>query len=339
MVSPTRRRQAVNEVQGSMKVADCGADRVADSGADPGTIKTRVCDVSERRACRVLGQPRSTQRYTPRRGDRDRALVQRMLQLVRCHPRYGYRRIWALLKAEGWRVNRKRVYRLWRQEGLKVPRRQRKKRRLGSSANGVVHHRAERKNHVWCYDFVSDQTDDGRTLKLLTIEDEFTRECLAIDVERSITSKEVIEALRFLFEVRAAPEFIRSDNGPEFIAQALRSWLKESGVETLYIEPGSPWENAYAESFNSRFRDELLDRELFTSLREAKVVVEDYRLEYNHRRPHSSLGYLTPAAYAAGKGKGDGATPVGAGSATLRPPQQAWDWTKEQTLTLITTGT
>ena len=274
MVSPTRRREAVDGAQ-------------------------RTLEVSERRACKVLRQPRGTQRYRARRPDRDRLLVQRMLQLVGRHPRYGYRRIWALLRSAGFRVNRKRIWRLWRQEGLKVPRKQRKKRRLGSSANGCVRRRAEHINHVWCYDFVSDQTADGRTLKLLTIEDEFTRECLAIEVERSITSKEVIEVLRYLFEVRGAPAFLRSDNGPEFIAQAIRDWLRELGVGPLYIAPGAPWENAYGESFNSRFRDELLDRELFTSLREAKVVVEDYRLEYNHRRPHSSLGYLTPAAFAA----------------------------------------
>lgn len=274
MVSPTRRREAVNGAQ-------------------------RTLEVSERRACEVLKQPRGTQRYRPRRPDRDRPLVQRMLQLVRRHPRYGYRRIWALLRSAGFRVNRKRIYRLWRQEGLKVPRKQRKKRRLGCSANGCIRRRAEHINHVWCYDFVSDQTTDGRTLKLLTIEDEFTRECLAIEVARSITSKEVMGTLAYLFEVRGTPTFIRSDNGPEFIAQALRDWLAESGVGPLYIEPGSPWENAYSESFNSRFRDELLDRELFTSRREAQVVVEDYRLEYNHRRPHSSLEYLTPAAFAA----------------------------------------
>jgi len=274
MVSPTRRREAVERLRGTL-------------------------EVSERRACKVLGQPRGTQRYRPRRPDRDRALVQRMLQWVRHHPRYGYRRIWALLRSEGFRVNRKRIYRLWRQEGLKVPRKQRKKRRLGSSENGCLRRRAEWINHVWCYDFLSDQTADGRTLKLLTIEDEYTRESLGIEVERRLTSTDVIETLRYLFELRGAPGWIRSDNGPEFIARALRQWLRDSGVGTLYIEPGAPWENAYGESFNSRFRDELLDRELFTSLREAKVLVEDYWLQYNHRRPHSSLGYQTPAAFAA----------------------------------------
>src|SRR5262249_34388539 len=155
------------------------------------------------------------------------------------------------------------------------------------SANGVVRRRAEHKNHVWCYDFVKDQTTDGRPLKLLPIEDEYTRECLALDVARSITADDVISTLKYLFEVRGAPKFIRSDNGPEFMARAIRAYLAVSGVETLYIEPGSPWQNAYSESFNSRLRDELLNGELFTSVAEAKVVCEDYRLEYNHRRPHS----------------------------------------------------
>ena len=295
---------------------------------------------SERRACKVLGQPRSTQRYAVREHDDERPLVQLMLALARRHPRYGYRRIWALLRRDGFRVNRKRVYRLWRKEGLKVPTKQRKRRRLGHSGNGCVRHRAERINHVWCYDFVSDQTVDGRTVKFLTVEDEYTRECLAIEVERSITSREVIETLRYLFEVRGAPEHIRSDNGPEFIAKALRAWLAESGVKTLYIEPGSPWQNGFNESFNGKLRDELLNGELFTSLQEAKVVTEDWRLGYNHRRPHSSLGYETPAAYAAKvRGLPASATPIGTGSATLRLPQRAGDEEKKQVPTLITTGT
>jgi len=274
MVSPARRREAVQEAQTTL-------------------------EVSERRACQVIGQPRSTQRYAAKERDGERPLVSSMLDLVRRHPRYGYRRVWALLRSEGFRVNVKRIYRLWRKEGLKVPQKQRKKRRLGCSANGCVRHRAEHIDHVWCYDFVSDQTVDGRTLKLLTLEDEYTREALAIEVERSITSTDLIETLRYLFEVRGAPQHIRSDNGPEFIAQALRRWLAESGVGTLYIAPGAPWENGFNESFNSRLRDELLNAELFTSLQEAKVVTEDYRLEYNHRRPHSSLGYQTPAEFAA----------------------------------------
>ncbi len=307
--------------------------------------RKRLEDVSERRACTVLGQPRATQRYAVRTRDDEKPLVQRMLRLARRHPRYGYRRIGALLRRDGFRVNRKRVYRLWRKEGLKVPRKQRKRRRLGHSGNGCVRHCAEYINHVWCYDFVSDQTVDGRTVKFLTLEDEYTRECLAIEVERSITSREVIETLRYVFEVRGAPEHIRSDNGPEFIAKALRTWLAESGVKTLYIEPGAPWQNGFNESFNGKLRDELLNGELFTSLTEAKVVTEDYRLEYNHRRPHSSLGYETPAAFAAkvdGRTRGVGktsATPVGTGSATLRLPQQAMDEDQKRLPTLITTGT
>ena len=308
-------------------------------------VRRALEEVSERRACKVVGQSRSTQRYAVRERDDERPLVQRMHALVRRHPRYGYRRVWALLRSEGFRVNVKRVYRLWRKEGFRVPRKQRKKRRLGNSINGCVRHRAECINHVWCYDFVSDQTVDGRTLKFLTIEDEYTRESLAIEVERSITSREVIETLRYLFEVRPSPQYIRSDNGPEFIAQALRTWLAESGVTTLYIAPGAPWENGYNESFNSRFRDELLNGELFTSLKEAKVVTEDYRLAYNHRRPHSSLGYETPAAYAARVGgltEGTGqasATAVWTGSATLRLPKQPRDEAEKSLPTLITAGT
>ena len=264
--------------------------------------RKRLEKISERRVCRVLDQPRSTQRYLVYTRNDEKPLVQRMLTLVRRHPRYGYRRIWALLRGDGFRVNVKRVYRLWRKEGLKVPRKQHKRRRLGHSGNGCVRHRAEHINHVWCYDFVSDQTVDGRTLKFLTLEDEYTRECLAIEVERSITSREVIQTLRYVFEVRGAPQHIRSDNGPEFIAKALQQWLSECHVQTLYIEPGAPWQNGFNESFNGKLRDELLNGELFTGLQEAKVVTEDYRLEYNHRRPHSSLGYRTPAEFAAGCG-------------------------------------
>ena len=294
MVSPARRREAVKQAQ-------------------------TTSDVSERRACKVMRQPRSTQRYVAKERDGERALVQRMRELVRRHPGYGYRRVWALLRGEGFRVNRKRVYRLWRREGFKVPRKQREKRRLGCSANGCVRRRAEHVDHVWCYDFVSDQTVDGRTLKFLTIEDEYTRECLAIGVARSITSQDVIQTLRYLFEVRGAPEHIRSDNGPEFIAKALRDWLDMSGVAPLYIEPGAPWENGFNESFNGRFRDELLNGELFTSLKEAQVLTEDYRLAYNHRRPHSALGYQTPAAFAAACGRAGCAPWPGDSTPPARP--------------------
>jgi transposase InsO family protein len=259
----------------------------------------RQLGVTERRACRVLGQPRSSQRFVSRQPDKDRAVRERLVALSRRYPRYGYRRIWALLRREGWRVNRKRVQRLWRQGGLRVPQRQRKRQRLGSSEQSCQRRRAEYKNHVWSYDFVMDQTDDGRRLKLLPVLDEFTREAHAILVERRITAEDVVEVLAALFRVHGEPAYLRSDNGPEFIATAVREWLARSGVQTLYIEPGSPWENAYSESFNSRFEDELLNRESFSSVTEAQVLVEQYRLSYNHERPHSALNYRTPAEFAA----------------------------------------
>jgi transposase InsO family protein len=240
-----------------------------------------------------------------------------MLQLVRRHPRYGYRRIWALLGAEGFKVNRKRVHRLWQREGLKVPVKQHKKRRLGTSDNGIVRHRASHKDHVWAWDFVHDRTEDGRTLKWLSVVDEYTRECLALEARRSFTSGDVIEVLRELVLIRGRPMHIRSDNGPEFIAKAICSWLESARVKTLYIEPGAPWENGYAESFHGRLRDELLDAELFTCLAEAKMLSMQWRLEYNHRRPHSSLGYVTPAAFAASLAQ----APVGA--APLPAPGRA----------------
>ena len=222
-----------------------------------------------------------------------------MLELARQHPRYGYRRITALLRQAGWPVNRKRVERLWREQGLKVPQKQSKRRRLGSSDQGSQRRRAERINQVWSYDFIMDQSEDGRRLKMLPIIDEYSRECLEIEVSRSLTAEDVVVVLGRLFVERGEPEYIRSDNGPEFIAEVVKQWLQESGVKTLYIEPGSPWENAYSESFNSRFRDELLDRELFTSVLETQVLVSEYKQEYNQRRPHSSLNYQTPAAFAA----------------------------------------
>jgi len=223
-----------------------------------------------------------------------------MVRLSQENPRYGYRRVWALLRREGWPVNKKRVHRLWRQEGLKVPERQRKKRRLllGESENGCTRRRAEHKDHIWSYDFVMDLTEDGRRLKMMPVVDEYTRECLSIDVERSITAEDVVATLASLFRSRSSePAFVRSDNGPEFIAKAVKRWLEVSGVRTLYIEPGSPWENAYSETFVSRFSDEVLKREVFADLLEAKVLVEDYRQHYNHHRPHSALGYQTPAEF------------------------------------------
>jgi transposase InsO family protein len=259
-----------------------------------------ACGVSERRACAVLGQPRASQRYLVRTREEAKRLVARMHELVREHPRYGYRRIWALLRREGWRVNRKRVHRLWRKEGLKVPKKQRKRRRLGSGQNACSRRRAEHPDHVWAWDFIHDRTEDGRPLKWLSIVDEYTRECVAFVVDRSLTSEAVLDVLAERFRTRGVPRHIRSDNGPEFIAQAIREWLGRVGVATLYVEPGSPWENGYAESFHSRLRDELLEREAFGGLAEAKAHTERWRREYNHHRPHSSLGYLTPAEFAAG---------------------------------------
>jgi putative transposase len=260
----------------------------------------RKLEVSERRACQVVGQPRSTQRYVGHKVQKDRPLAQRMVALSRENPRYGYRRVWALLKREGFEVNKKRVHRLWREEGLKVPDKQHKRRRLlGNSENGCKRKRAEYREHVWSYDFVIDRTEDGRRLKMMPIVDEYSRECLSIEVQRSITAEDVVRTLAALFEQRGEPSFIRSDNGPEFIAQAVKQWLEVSGVKTLYIEPDSPWENAYSETFISRLGDELLKREEFTSLLEAKVLIKEYRNHYNCERPHSALGYRAPAEFAA----------------------------------------
>jgi transposase InsO family protein len=268
--------------------------------------------VSQRRACRLVGQPRATQRLTPADRSAGEGLVKRVLELARMNPRFGYRRTWALLRQEGWKVNRKRVHRLWREQGLKVPQKQRKRRRLGTAANGCVRHRAERRGQVWAWDFVHDRTADGRPLKWLSVVDEFTRECVALEVRRGMTAGVVVGILAGLVRERGAPAHVRSDNGPEFIAEAIRGWLARAGVAALYIEPGSPWENGYAESFHSRLRDELLDREEFASLLEAQVLGREWRQAYNHERPHSSLGYRTPAAFAAGCQSAD--------SAALRRP-------------------
>ena len=256
-------------------------------------------EVSERRACRVVDQPRSSQRYVSMKAGNDVALVQRMVALSTENPRYGYRRVWALLGREGWQVNKKRVQRLWREAGLKVPAKERKRRRLGSSENGCTRRRAEYPGHLWSYDFAMDATEDGRRLKIMPIVDEYSRECLALEMERSITAEGVVEILNLLFTERGEPAYIRSDNGPEFIAETIKRWLAASGVKTLYIEPGAPWENAYSESFISRLRNELLNREVFANLKEAKVLAKDYRDHYNHHRPHGALGYLTPMEFAA----------------------------------------
>ena len=250
---------------------------------------------SERRACRVIGQHRSTQRKarTPR-GD-EPALTEAIIRLATQFGRYGYRRITELLRRDGWHVNEKRVYRIWRREGLKVPQKQPKRGRLWLNGGSCVRLRPAHKGHVWSYDFVQDRTHDGKVFRMLCVIDEYTRECLAIRVERRLNSRDVLDVLGELFVRHGAPEHIRSDNGPEFIAIALREWLQRIGVETLYITPASPWENGYCESFNSKLRDELLAREIFYDLREAKALIEGWRYHYNTARPHSSLGYKSPA--------------------------------------------
>ena len=251
--------------------------------------------ISERRACRVLVQARSTQRRPRAIASDEPRLVEAIVALACTWGRYGYRRITDELTKAGWRVNHKRVERIWRQEGLKVPRRQPKRGRLWLGDGSCIRLRPEHKDHVWSYDFLFDRTEDGRPLRMLTIMDEYTRESLAIDVERHLTSENVLERLADLFITRGAPEYLRSDNGSEFTAKAVRAWLDRLGVRTLFIEPGSPWENGYIESFHGKFRDELLDGELFTTLQEAKVLVEQWRYHYNTRRPHSALGYRPPA--------------------------------------------
>ncbi|WP_299902858.1 IS3 family transposase [uncultured Ruegeria sp.] len=270
LLSPARRRACISHVRSQL-------------------------NVSERRACRVLGQHRSTQRRVPQgRADEDR-LVADMIELARQYGRYGYRRIAALLREAGWSVSDGRIERLWRREGLKVPVKQPKKGRLWLNDGSCVRLRPEYRNHVWSYDFVHCRTDDGKAFRTLNILDEHSRECLAIRVKRKLNSVDVIDALTDLFILRGAPRFIRSDNGPEFAAQAVRDWIAAVGAQTAYIEPGSPWENGYCESFNGRFRDELLNGEVFYSLREAQILIEQWRRHYNTKRPHSALGYRPPA--------------------------------------------
>lgn len=274
MVSPARKREAVARLE-------------------------EVLEVSERRACEVMEQPRSTQRYRGRQSGKDAALVTDLRRISAEHPRAGYRMATALLRRTGMELNAKRVQRLWRQEGLKVPRRQRKRPRLGNSEGSTQRLRAGRVNHVWSYDFVFDQTEDGRRLKWLPVCDEFSRELVALEVERRMESRDVIRILEAAVEARGGPpEFIRSDNGPEFIARAVQDWIERRGFKTLYIKPGSPWQNAYSESFNSRFRDEFLNREAFATLLEAKVLGKAHRQHYNATRPHSSLDYQTPVEFA-----------------------------------------
>ena len=285
MVGPARKREAVGHLQEEM-------------------------EMSERRACKVVGQPRSTQRYEANEDAEEDRLRRELREISLQRPRAGYRMAARCLRRGGWEVNDKRVQRIWREEGLKVVRRQRKRARMGNSEQGSQRLRAEHPNHVWSYDFVQDRTRDGRRLKMLCVVDEYTRECLAIHVARRIEAAQVMEVMECLVGERGAPGHLRSDNGPEFVAKALRGWLERSGVRTLYITPGSPWENAYCESFNSRLRDEFLNREEFASEMEAKVLSAEWRRDYNEARPHSALGDQTPAEFAKRCRATVGATPL-----------------------------
>ena len=261
-------------------------------------VVTYLCEersYSERRACVLVRQPRGTNRYVPREDTKEQRLVKRLHRLARRFPRYGYRRLTDKLREEGWKVNKKRVRRLCRREGLKVFKKQRRRIPRGKTPLLRVTHR----NQVLSYDFVFDQTANGRTIKILTVLDLYTRECHAIELDRRITAASVIKVLQRLFAIHGAPEFVRSDNGPEFIAKRIQSWLQEVGVKTQYIESGAPWQNGHIESFHDKLRDGCLNSELFFSLAEARVVVEDWRMEYNTIRPHSSLGRISPAAFAA----------------------------------------
>jgi len=243
----------------------------------------------------VLGQHRSVQRRERIVKDDEEALTQAIIELATQYGRYGYRMITGLLRNEGWRVNHKRVERIWRREGLKVPKKQSKRGRLWLNDGSCIRLRPQYRNHVWAYDFMMDRTRDGRPIKILTVIDEHTRECLAIKVARSLKSKDVVDVLADLFIIKGIPEHIRSDNGSEFTAKLVRDWLHRVGSNTLFIEPGSPWENGYNGSFNGKFRNELLNGELFYTLKEAQILIEEWRQHYNTIRPHSSLNYRPPA--------------------------------------------
>lgn len=251
--------------------------------------------MSERRVCRVLGQPRSTQRYNKSIPDDEEILSARIVALASQYGRYGYRRVTAMLRHEGWQVNHKRIERIWRREGLKVPAKQPKRGRLWLNDGSIVRLRPEFPKHVWSYDFMEDRTHNGVKFRILNIIDEYTRECLAVRVGRSLTHRDVLEVLTGLFCERGVPVHLRSDNGSEFTARRVQAWLKRLDVKPLFIEPGSPWENGYIESFNGKMRDELLTREIFYSLKEAQVMIEMWRQQYNTIRPHSALGYRPPA--------------------------------------------
>lgn len=249
-----------------------------------------------RRACRLVGISRSCALYEQRPKPDDKILRERIRELAKDNGCYGYRRIAVLLSREGEMINTKRVHRIWKAEGLSLPQRRPKRRQYGP--RGEVVRKAEYPNHVWSYDILEDRTQTGNRLRILTILDEYTRESLSIWAGRSVSARTVVENLKWLFLSRGIPEYIRSDNGPEFIAKALRAWLSESGCNTIYIEPGSPWENPYIESFNGKLRNECLNREIFKNTLEAQVIIESWREEYNKYRPHSSLGYQTPEEFA-----------------------------------------
>jgi len=274
MVSPERRRAAVAHVMHRFSV-------------------------SERRACQVVGQHRSTQRYELRPGEFELQLVKRINELAERHPRYGYRRVWALLRQEGWQVNRKRIERLWRLEGHRVPPQRRKsgEKARGSAFGAFWNTPAMAPNHVWSYDFLATRTQDGGALRVLNVVDEYTRRAVGCRVERHIGARDVIEELEGLFKVHGKPCFVRSDNGREFIAQSTRSWLASQDVEPIFIERGSPQQNPYVERFNGTMRDKLLNGEHFDSPLEARVMIAQWIHEYNTLRPHRGLGYKTPAAF------------------------------------------
>mgnify|MGYP006206272261 CR=1 FL=1 len=258
----------------------------------------QTLSVSERRVCRTLGQHRSTQRKVPIGLPDEERLTEDIIALAREFGRYGYRMITGMLNNSGWHVNHKRVERIWRREGLKVPQKQPKKGRLWLTDGSCVRLRPERPIHVWSYDFVQDRTHDGRIFRTLNIIDEFTKEALTIKVKRKLNSTDVLDALTDLFILRGPPEFIRSDNGAEFIAKKVRAWIGAVGTKTAFITPGSPWENGYCESFNGKLRDELLNETLFPSLTQVRSTVAAWRADYNLNRPHSRLGWLTPTEYA-----------------------------------------
>lgn len=250
---------------------------------------------SERCACRLVNISRSVAAYAGKRAAEEKELIERIKELAHKHRRYGYRRVTILLKQEGKRVNHKRVYRLWKVEGLSLKKSRFKRRKMAVIKAEMK--RAEYPNHVWTYDFIDDATERGRQIRILNVVDEYSREYLAVRVGRSITSQEVIEVLEYLSIKRGMAEYIRSDNGPEFIAKAVKAWLSKNGARSIYINPGSPWENSYIESFHGKLRDECLNQEIFSSIEQAGIVLENWREEYNNYRPHSALGGLSPSEY------------------------------------------